>query len=136
MIKFYCNRRGVFFLLCVLVIFSLSLTACSNSKESHSVEFNFIPEEYEEEYSEIEKEIQVNRGFENIYIETNLNQGKIDIWIYNPDGEMVKKMSADSENNIIEKIPVNKNEGLWKMKIKIGQDTDGRIRAGTELPIE
>lgn len=84
----------------------------------------FYAEEYEEEYSQYDGELDIEKGVEKIYISGITKQGNIDLTLIAPNNEEYK---ITITNDVKKDIDVKEDYGIWKYVIKIYPDTNGTV---------
>lgn len=115
---------------CLLAIcFALALTACNNEFTSlRSFEYHFIPEEYEEEYSEYEKTITLEADTDYQFkVDATCESGTIEIrLIYENAEETMYIVNSSAPCNDKINIPANTTETAC-FSITIVPETKGDV---------
>ena len=127
-----CMARGwgkkVLSLLLVLVI-AFCLSSCGTGADEgpyFTSTQNILNSEYEEEYSQYTKEIEVQKSTKKIVLRGSVSSGSIQVELSDgsPENSHKFEFSKDFEEQIILK---SASAGTWTYKISFNEDTEGSI---------
>lgn len=118
-------------IICILSLIAVSCSVLSgcNSGEmqenpSFSYSMSFYQEEYEEKYNHYEKELEVTQESKEISITGQTSSGKIDVKIFNKDGDESYNYTIEGVTD--EKLELPDEHSLeWIATIDCYEDTDG-----------
>ncbi|QQY79454.1 hypothetical protein EDD65_10998 [Keratinibaculum paraultunense] len=127
-------KKRLFSILCIIALSCSILNACGNSDDSSenptfSYSMNFYQEEFEEEYSHYEKELEVTEDSSEISITGQTSSGKIDIQIINRNGEEEKLYNYSIEGVVDKKITLTDEHSTeWTAIVDCYGDTEGSFK--------
>lgn len=123
-------KKRKFAILGVIVLLFCLLSSCGTDdtldKPSFSYSMNFYQEEFEEEYSEYEKVLDVAEDSSEISITGQTSSGKIDIQIISTEGENKNYYNYEIEGVTEKTITLGEEHSLkWSAIVKCYKDTEG-----------
>lgn len=124
-------QKRLFSILCIMALSCGILSACGNSDDSSenayfSYSMNFYQEEFEEEYSHYEKELEITEYASEIAITGQTTSGKIDIQLINRNGEGEKLYKYSIEGVTDERLTLADEHSLeWIAIVDYYEDTEG-----------
>lgn len=128
MMKHFKKMAVLLFAVCFIV----GLSACSNGNGEYenlsSFEYHFYPEEYEEEYSEVKRDVQLESSKDyKFHITSTCKDGSIKIVAeYNEADDGAYLVDSNSPCDEWLEIPSGTATSV-KFTINIGADTEGEV---------
>lgn len=116
-------------LIVIVIVGVICFTPKKPSYKSFTSTQNFYAEDYEEQFSKYEKDLDIQKGAEKIYINGVTKQGNIDIVLKDPNNKEYKFTITGKSK---EEIEIKNVYGNWKYIINIYPDTDGSVTVSDE----